>query len=333
MKILITGGAGFIGSHLAEACLGRGDEVYAIDDFSTGCRENIEHLSADTRFHFVEDTILDRDAMLELTGICDVVVHLAAAVGVRLIIEEPLKSIHTNIAGTELVLELANKFRKKTFIASTSEVYGRNSRVPLREDDERIYGSTAVARWSYAATKATDEFLALAYHRNTGLPVVVARFFNTVGPRQTGRYGMVIPRFIGQALRNEPLTIYGDGCQTRTFTYVGDLVAGVLALVDEPRAEGEIFNIGGEEEISINELARRIKALTGSTSPLIHIPYEEAYQEGFEDMERRLPDIGKIKNLMGYRNTVGLDEMLRRIIEHESNKDRIQESEFRSQNR
>ncbi len=317
MRVLITGGAGFIGSYLAEAYLGRGDEVYVIDDLSTGSLDNISQISAQRQFHFVRDTILNRETMLELTGICDVVVHLAAAVGVQLIIDEPLKSIHTNIVGTEIVLELANKFRKKTFIASTSEVYGRNSNVPLREDDARVYGSTSVARWSYAATKAMDEFLALAYYRTKQLPVIIARFFNTVGPRQTGRYGMVIPRFVGQALRNEPITIFGDGTQTRSFTGVEDVVRGVIGLIDESRAVGEIFNIGGDGEISINELAERVKRAAGSSSPITHIPYDQAYQEGFEDMQRRVPDISKIKKLIGYENRHDLDSILAGVIEYE----------------
>lgn len=317
MRVLITGGAGFIGSYLSEAYLERGDEVYVIDDLSTGLLENIQPLLKNPLFHFVNDTILNRDVMLELTGICDVVVHLAAAVGVKLIIDEPLKSIHTNIVGTELVLELANKFRKKTFIASTSEVYGRNSKVPLREDDMRIYGSTDLARWSYAATKAMDEFLALAYYRTKQLPIIIARFFNTVGPRQTGRYGMVVPRFVGQALRNEPITVYGDGTQTRSFTYVGDVVCGVTRLIAEPKAVGEIFNIGGEVEISINDLAARVKELTGSTSSIVHIPYKDAYMEGFEDMERRVPDIAKIQRLTGYRNTYDLTDILTKVVEFE----------------
>jgi UDP-glucose 4-epimerase len=317
VKILVTGGAGFIGSYLTEAYLERGDEVYVIDDLSTGSLDNIKPLMDNPKFHFVNDTILNREVMLELTGICDVVIHLAAAVGVKLIIEEPLKSIHTNVVGTEIVLELADKFRKKIFIASTSEVYGRNSKVPLREDDSRIYGSTELARWSYAATKAMDEFLALAYFRTKQLPIIIARFFNTVGPRQTGRYGMVIPRFVGQAIRNEPITVYGDGNQTRTFTYVKDVVKGIMSLVDEPKAIGEIFNIGGEGEITINSLAETIKTLTGSTSDIIRIPYEQAYQEGFEDMERRVPDITKIRKFAGYQNTYTLNDILQRVIEHE----------------
>ena len=320
MRVLITGGAGFIGSYLAEAYLARGDEVYVIDDLSTGSWENIKSSVGNPLFHFVKDDILNREAMLELVGICDVVAHLAAAVGVRLIIENPLRSIHINIAGTETVLELANKFRKKIFLASTSEVYGRNSQVPLSENDVRIYGPTHVARWSYAATKAMDEFLALAYHRTTRLPVIIARFFNTVGPRQTGRYGMVIPRFVEQALKNEPITVYGDGNQTRSFTYVEDLVRGIIGLIDEPKAIGEIFNIGGVEEISINNLAQRVKAITGSSSPIVHVPYDEAYQEGFEDMERRVPDITKIVNLIGYKNTCGLDDILAKVVEYEKNK-------------
>jgi UDP-glucose 4-epimerase len=317
LRILITGGAGFIGSYLAEAYLNRGDEVYVIDDLSTGSLINIKPFIENPLFHFVRDTILNREIMLELSGICDTVVHLAAAVGVQLIIDEPLKSIHTNISGTEIVLELADKFRKKTFLASTSEIYGRNSQVPLRETDMRIYGSTQLARWSYAATKAMDEFLALAYYRTKQLPVIIARFFNTVGPRQTGQYGMVIPRFVGQALRNDPITVYGDGNQTRNFTYVEDVVRGIIGLIDEPKAVGEIFNIGGESEISMNELAKLIKAITGSSSPIMRVPYNEAFQEGFEDMERRVPDITKIKHLIGYKNTCDLDGIIAKVVEYE----------------
>jgi len=320
LKILITGGAGFIGSYLTEAYLSRGDEVYVIDDVSTGSLDNIRPFTQNPLFHFIKDTILNRDMMLELTGICDVVAHLAAAVGVKLIIDEPLKSIHTNIVGTEIVLELANKFRKKTFLASSSEIYGRNSQVPLSETDSRIYGSTDIARWSYAATKAMDEFLALAYYRTKRLPIIIGRFFNTVGPRQTGRYGMVIPRFVGQALKNEPITVYGDGTQTRSFTYVGDVVRGVVDLIDEPKAVGEIFNIGGDGEISIKELAERIQFIARSASAIRYVPYEEAYQEGFEDMGRRVPDIGKIKSLIGYKNTKDLDSILAEIVDYERSK-------------
>ena len=319
MKILITGGAGFIGSYLCEAYIERGEEVYAVDDLSTGDLSNISHLAHHPRFHFVKDTILNRETMLELVGICDIVVHLAAAVGVKLIIDEPLKSIHTNIAGTETVLELANKFRKMILLASSSEVYGSNSRVPLAESDMRIYGPTQVLRWSYAATKAMDEFLALAYFRTKRLPVIITRFFNTVGPRQTGRYGMVVPRFIAQALKNEPITVFGDGTQTRTFTYVEDVVRGIVKLIDAPGAVGEIFNIGGETEISINDLAKRIISITGSRSQIRHIPYSDAYQEGFEDMERRVPDITKIKTLIQYRNTHSLDDILIKIANFERN--------------
>jgi UDP-glucose 4-epimerase len=317
LKILITGGAGFIGSYLSEAYLTRGDEVYVVDDLSTGSLANISPLMNNPLFHFVNDTILNREAMLELVGICDVVAHLAAAVGVKLIIDEPLKSIHTNIAGTEILLELSNKFRKKTFLASSSEIYGRNSRVPLNEEDIRIYGPINISRWSYAATKAMDEFLALAYFRTKQLPIIIARFFNTVGPRQTGQYGMVIPRFVGQALRNEPITVYGDGSQTRNFTYVEDVVRGIIGLIDEPRAVGDIFNIGGDGEITMNELAARVKSITNSSSPIRHIPYQEAYEQGFEDMERRVPDIAKIKKLIGYKNTYDLDKILAKIVEYE----------------
>lgn len=317
MKILITGGAGFIGSYLSEAYVQKGEEVFVVDDLSTGSLSNINNLIPNSRFHFVNDTILNREAMLELVGTCDIVIHLAAAVGVKLIIDEPLRSIHTNIVGTETVLELANKFRKMVLLASSSEVYGSNSRVPLSEEDMRIYGPTQILRWSYAATKAMDEFMALAYYRTKQLPVIIARFFNTVGPRQTGRYGMVIPRFVGQALKNEPITVFGDGTQTRTFTYVEDVVRGIVGLIEESRAIGGIFNIGGEEEISINDLAARILSITNSTSQIRHIPYNEAYQEGFEDMERRVPDITKIKNLIGYKNTYSLDDILTKVMEYE----------------
>lgn len=317
MKILITGGAGFIGSFLSEELLARGHEVYVLDDLSTGSLVNLDGITGHPKFHFTKGSVLQRKHLLDLVATCETVIHLAAAVGVRLIIEKPLESLHTNIRGTEIVLELANRFRKKVFVASTSEVYGRNSNVPLREDDNRIYGSTTVARWSYAGSKALDEFFALAYGKTRRLPVIIGRFFNTVGPRQTGRYGMVIPRFVRQALAAEPITVYGDGTQTRTFTYVGDVVAAVAELIVEPRAEGEIFNIGGEHEVSIGELADRVKSLTGSRSEIVHVPYDQAYEEGFEDMLRRVPDLTKLKALIGYKNSLGLDEILERVIAYE----------------
>jgi UDP-glucose 4-epimerase len=317
MRVLITGGAGFIGSHLAEAYLARGVEVYVIDDLSTGSMDNIGHLMGNRNFHLVVGSILNREAMLESIGICDVVVHLAAAVGVKLVIDQPLESMHSNILGTEIALELANKFRKKIFIASTSEVYGRNDKAPLNEEDQRIYGSTTIARWSYAAGKAVDEFLALAYCKTKGLPVIIARLFNTVGPRQTGRYGMVIPRFVRQALSREPITIYGNGKQTRSFTYVGDVVQAIIQLIEAPQAVGEIFNIGGEAELSIGELARKVKRLTGSPSEISYVPYNQAYEEGFEDMRRRVPDISKITRTIGFRNTLDIDGILTKVIEYE----------------
>lgn len=317
MRILITGGAGFIGSHLAETCLADNAEVYVIDDLSTGSLDNIRPLMSNSNFHFEKGSVLDREALLVLVGTCDIIVHLAAAVGVKLVIDQPLESIHTNILGTEITLELANKFRKKVFIASTSEVYGCNDKVPLNEDDYRIYGSTTIARWGYAGSKAMDEFLALAYAKMKKLPVVIARLFNTVGPRQTGRYGMVIPRFVRQALLGEPITVYGDGRQTRSFTYVGDVAQAIYGLIREPRAVGEIFNIGGDQEITIEDLALRIKRLTGSPSEIRLVPYEKAYEEGFEDMRRRVPSTAKIKSLIGFRNTLTVDEILTRVIEYE----------------
>ena len=320
MKLLVTGGAGFIGSFLCRELLQRGHEVYVLDDLSTGSLDNLVEIHENPGFHFIKSSVLKRSPLLDLVATCEIVVHLAAAVGVRLIVEKPLESLHTNIRGTELVLELANRFRKKVFVASTSEVYGRNSKVPLSEDDNRIYGSTTIARWSYAGSKALDEFFALAYARTSRLPVIIGRFFNTVGPRQTGRYGMVIPRFVRQALAGEPLTVYGDGTQTRSFTFVGDVVRAVADLLFEPRAEGNVFNIGGEQEISIRELAERVKQLSGSSSEICIVPYDQAYEEGFEDMQRRVPDLTKLKALIGYRNTLSLDDILMRVIEHERNR-------------
>jgi len=320
MKVLITGGAGFIGSHLAEAYLENGDEVYVIDDLSTGSLDNIRHLQEEPRFNdrfYVEiDTILNDEAVLELTGICDVVLHLAAAVGVRYILDHPLEAIRTNIQGTEKVLEMCARFKKRVLIASTSEVYGKHEHAPLVESDNIIYGPSSKFRWSYAASKLMDEFTALAYHRTLGLQVAIARLFNTVGPRQTGAYGMVIPRFISQALRNEALTVYGDGTQTRTFTYVKDVVQALMGLIDDERAFGEVFNVGGTDEISIVDLATKVIEKTGSASTIELIPYEVAFGKDFEDMQRRVPGIDKIRGLIGFRPVTGLDTILDRAIEH-----------------
>lgn len=318
MKVLITGGAGFIGSHLAEACLNRGDEVYILDDLSTGTLDNIKHLQAhDTygeRLFVTTDTVLHHDALLELIDLCDVVVHLAAAVGVRYILDNPLASIMTNVRGTEIVLELCNQFRKKVVIASTSEVYGNQSHAPLQETDCCIYGPSIQSRWSYAASKLIDEFTALAYHRTTQLPVLIVRFFNTVGPRQTGRYGMVIPRFVQQALEDMPITVYGDGTQTRTFTHVYDVVEALLRLIDTPEAIGEVVNIGGQEETSVLQLAQRIRAKVGSLSQIKLVPYDEAYPCDFADIQRRVPSTEKLQRLTGYAPSTGLDTILDDVI-------------------
>jgi UDP-glucose 4-epimerase len=315
MKVLITGGAGFIGSHLAEGYLDRGDEVYIIDDLSTGSLRNIQSMEKRAGFYKVIDTILNEEVMLELTGICDVIIHLAAAVGVKYIIDNPLPSIETNVRGTEIVLKSANKFRKKVFIASTSEVYGKNTNMPLKETDDRIQGPTVIYRWCYSCTKALDEFHALAYHKTEHLPVVIARFFNTVGPRQTGTYGMVIPRFVMQSLQDKPLTVFGDGKQTRTFTYIGDVIKAIMKLMDHPDAVGEIVNIGGVDEISIEDLAKRVIELTGSSSEIRYVPYDEAYEEGFEDMPRRVPDLTKLEKVIGYKPQTSLDEIIKKVIE------------------
>lgn len=318
MKVLITGGAGFIGSHLAEACLANGDEVYIIDDLSTGTLENIRHLQEDSRFEkkfFVHiDTILHHDLMMELIGICDVVFHLAAAVGVLYILENPLESIKINIQGTEKVLELCNKFKKKALIASTSEVYGKHTHAPLVETDNIIYGPSSKFRWSYAASKLMDEFTALAYYRTHGLEVIITRLFNTVGPRQTGTYGMVIPRFVAQALNNQPLTVYGDGTQTRTFTYVKDVVQALMALVKADDAVGQVLNVGGTEEITIFDLAQKIITATGSKSVIEFIPYDKAFGKDFEDMQRRVPGIEKIKKIIDFNPKTDIDEILKQVI-------------------
>ena len=323
MPVLITGGAGFIGSHLVEAYLERGDEVYIIDDLSTGLLENIEFLQKDDRFRdrlFVHiDTILNHEIMVELIGICDTIFHLAAAVGVQYILDNPLKSIKTNIQGTEKVLELCGKFKKKVLIASTSEVYGKHTHAPLVETDNIVYGPSSKFRWSYAAAKLMDEFTALAYHRTEGLKVTIARLFNTIGARQTGTYGMVVPRFVGQALNDKPLTVYGDGTQTRTFTAVQDVVKVFMAMVENDQSLGQVFNIGGTEEISMLDLAKKIIALCESKSEIVLIPYEEAYAEDFEDMMRRVPSVEKVYRLLGFKPDDNLDSILKKIIAHMKN--------------
>ncbi|MBA3320428.1 MAG: GDP-mannose 4,6-dehydratase [Pyrinomonadaceae bacterium] len=314
MRILITGGAGFIGSHLSDAYLERGDEVFVIDDLSTGSIGNIAHLKEHPRFHYTIDTVLNQPLLAELVDACDVIVHLAAAVGVKLIVESPVRTIETNVHCTEVVLALANKKKKKVLVASTSEVYGLSEQVPFREDGNLVMGATTKGRWSYACSKAIDEFLALAYWREKKLPTVVVRLFNTVGPRQTGQYGMVIPTFVKQALAGRPLTVYGTGEQTRCFGYVGDVVGALIKLLDHPEAIGHVFNIGSTEEVSILELARRVKELTKSDSEIVLVPYDEAYEEGFEDMPRRVPDTSKINALVGFQPEIKLDGILEQVI-------------------
>ena len=314
MRVLITGGAGFVGSHLAEALLGRGDEVYVLDDLSTGSIDNIAQLKSNPKFHYTIDTVTNEPLLAEMIDRCDTVVHLAAAVGVKLIVESPVRTIETNVHGTEVVLKVANKKKKLVLIASTSEVYGKSAKVPFSEQDDLVLGPTSKHRWAYACSKMIDEFLALAYWKERKLPVIVVRLFNTVGPRQTGQYGMVVPNFVRQALAGEPITVFGDGTQSRSFTYVGDVVRAMVALINEPRAVGQVFNIGNGNEISMRALALRIKELTGSRSEIVFIPYDQAYEAGFEDMPRRVPDIAKIRALIGYEPTVELDEILTRVV-------------------
>lgn len=318
MRVLITGGAGFIGSHLSDLYISRGDEVFCIDDLSTGSFENIAHLKGHPKFSYTIDSVHNVPVMAELIDQCDVVFHLAAAVGVKLIVESPVRTIETNVRGTEVVLAQANKKKKKVLVASTSEVYGLSSEVPFREDGNLVMGATTKGRWSYACSKAIDEFLALAYWREKKLPTVVVRLFNTVGPRQTGQYGMVIPTFVKQALSGRPLTVYGDGSQTRCFGYVKDVVGALVALMDTEESVGEVFNIGSTEEVSIMQLAERVKELTGSKSEIVTVPYDEAYEEGFEDMPRRVPDTSKVTALTGFKPTVALDEILQSVIEYYS---------------
>ncbi len=316
-SILITGGAGFIGSHLAEALIERGDRVAIIDDLSTGAVANIRHLKGHPNFSYTLDTIANEAVLAELIDESDAVVHLAAAVGVQLIVQSPVRTIETNVNGTELVLRWAAKKGKTVLIASTSEVYGKSERAPFREDDDLVLGPSTINRWSYACSKLLDEFLALAYHKERDLPVIIARLFNTVGPRQTGRYGMVLPRFVRAALHGMPLRVYGDGQQTRCFCYVGDTVRALIALLDHPGAVGKIFNVGNPQEVSILELAQRVVKLAQSSSPIVLVPYEQAYEAGFEDMRRRVPDISRLTALTGFRPTLDLDDIIHTVIEYE----------------
>jgi UDP-glucose 4-epimerase len=320
MKVLITGGAGFIGSHLAERLLARGDEVHLLDDLSTGSIENVALIKNHPNLTYHIDTIRNYRLTAELVDISDIVYHLAAAVGVRLIVESPVSTIETNIRGTDIVLSLAAKKRKRVVITSTSEVYGKRNRVPFNEDDDLVMGPTNKGRWSYACSKAIDEFLAIAYWKEKRVPTVIVRLFNTVGPRQTGRYGMVIPNFVQQALTGQDITVYGDGTQTRCFTHVSDVIEALIAVAEHPQAVGEVYNIGSDHEISMLELAERIKSLTESASNIVFVPYDEAYEEGFEDMMRRVPDISKIRALIGYKPKVDLDGMLANIIEYHREK-------------
>jgi nucleoside-diphosphate-sugar epimerase len=316
VRALITGGAGFIGSHLAEALLDDGHEVDIIDNLSTGSIRNVGHLKSNPRFKYVIDTLTNEPLLAELIDRNDVIFHFAAAVGVKLIVEQPVYTIETNVHGTEVVLKHAHKKKKKVVIASTSEVYGKSADVPFREDADLVMGATVKHRWAYACSKAIDEFLALAYYKERGLPVIIVRFFNTVGPRQTGQYGMVLPSFVRQALSGEPITVFGDGTQSRSFTYVGDVIECLKRLVNEPKAVGQVFNIGNKHEVTILQLAEIVKSLTGSASPIEFVPYDKAYEEGFEDMPRRVPDLTKVSQLVGYEPKVQLNEIITKVIEY-----------------
>ena len=318
MRVLITGGAGFIGSHLSDAYLGRGDEVFIVDDLSTGSFSNIQHLKDHPRFHYEIDSVHNRPVTAELVDQCDVIFHLAAAVGVKLIVESPVRTIETNVHGTEVVLSLASKKKKKVLVASTSEVYGLSTEIPFREDGNLVMGATTKGRWSYACSKAIDEFLALAYWREKKLPTVIVRLFNTVGPRQTGQYGMVIPTFVKQALSGRPITVFGSGEQSRCFCYVGDVIGALMKLMDDESAVGEVFNVGSNQEITILDLARKVKELTNSKSEITFVPYDEAYEEGFEDMPRRIPDISKVNGRVGFQPEKSLDGILDSVIEFHS---------------
>ncbi len=316
MKALITGGAGFIGSHLSEALLDAGHNVLILDNLSTGSIDNIAHLKGNPGFAYTIDAVENEPVLAELIDGCDVVFHFAAAVGVKLIVEQPVYTIETNVHGTEVVLKHANKKKKLVVIASTSEVYGKSDDVPFREDSDLVLGPTPKHRWAYACSKAIDEFLALAYWKERKLPVIIVRFFNTVGPRQTGQYGMVIPNFVRQALAGEAITVFGDGTQSRAFTHVADVVAALLKLVVEPKAIGQVINIGNMQEVTMTQLAERVRDLSGSKSIIKHIPYDEAYESGFEDMPRRVPDLTRVKGLIGYEPKHDLDDILVQVIDH-----------------
>jgi len=316
VKAFITGGAGFIGSHLAERLLDDGHDVSVLDNLSTGSIDNITHLKGRSGFSYTIDSVTNEPLLAELIDSSDVVFHLAAAVGVKLIVEQPVHTIETNVHGTEVVLKHANKKKKLVFIASTSEVYGKSADVPFREAADLVLGPSAKHRWAYACSKLIDEFLALAYWKEKKLPVVIVRLFNTVGPRQTGQYGMVLPTFVRQALAGQPITVFGDGTQSRSFTYVGDVVDALVRLTTNTRAVGEVFNIGNTGEVAIRDLATRVKEMTGSCSPIHYIPYDQAYEAGFEDMPRRVPDISKIREFVGYEPKMQLEAIIRTVIEH-----------------
>ena len=320
MKILITGGAGFIGSHLADRLLEMGEEVFVIDDLSTGSLKNVEQLQDQERFHLVVDTILNEAVMNELVFKCDQIYHMAAAVGVKLVMNRPVETLETNVKGTEMVLMMANRYKKKLLIASSSEVYGKvmdgETTLLLLENTDFLMGSTTKRRWAYACSKALDEFLALAYYEEKKLPVIIARLFNTVGPRQTGQYGMVIPNFVQKALIGKPITVYGDGSQSRSFTHVADVTDALIKLMTKPEAVGQIFNVGNPEEVTIKELALMIKEMTGSLSEIEYIPYEKAYGPGYEDMQRRCPDITKIQNFIGFAPKTNLKGIVQSVIDY-----------------
>ncbi len=316
MKVLVTGGAGFIGSHLSERLIEMGEEVYVIDNLWTGKLSNISHLQTDKNFHLIVDTILNESVMNELIFKVDQIYHLAAAVGVKNVMDHPVESLEVNVKGTEILLRLANRFKKKVLITSSSEVYGKHIEHSLSEEDNRVMGSVKKRRWAYACSKALDEFLAMAYYEEKKLPVVIVRLFNTVGPRQTGQYGMVLPNFVQSALLGKPITVYGDGNQSRSFLHVNDAIWALIKLMNEAKAEGDILNVGNDHEITINELAQKVKEMTNSSSPIEHIPYEKAYGPGFEDMQRRCPNIQKIRKLIGFEPKYDMDAIIKSVIEY-----------------